>query len=61
MGKFSVVVDGDEIVNGLNRGHAEGIAAGIREEQPDAQVSVVPYDPDDPNDGPAALKALFPF
>lgn len=57
--KYSVVVDGEVVVEGMTRGHAQGIAAGIQKEQPDARVDAVPHDPDDPDDGPAALKALF--
>ena len=59
--KYSVVIDGDEVVQGLNHDHAKGVANGLRIEKPDSMISVVPFDPNDPNDGPAALKALFPL
>ncbi len=59
MQKYSVVVDGDVVVEDLDLGHAKGVAAGIRRDKPNSDPKVVPHNPDNSNDGPAALKSMF--
>jgi uncharacterized lipoprotein YddW (UPF0748 family) len=46
--RYSVVVDGDVMREGLGNAHAQAIAHEVKRQKPNVKVSVVPHDPSDP-------------